>query len=421
MQTIIAILDDDLDRTEAMRGQLDKLFSSWSHIFFNNAPDMIEWLKYHLQDCILISLDHDLGPNHQRNHQVFDPGIGRDVVNYLATQSPQCPIIIHTSNSLARIGMEMTLFESGWLFTSVFPCYHLDWIYQEWTDTVKTLLKSTSEQALTLQTIPHSQPPQVVTLEPDSQLEVGASKKFIVLLDNCEQRLEKMRDHLDLHFPQFTPKFFKDAPKLIDWLETHLQNCVLISLDHNLGASITRNGKTFDPGTGRDVVNYLTCKLPQCPVIIHTSRSEAAIGMEITLAEGNWLFERAVHTNDLEWIDTVWITIVKRLLEPIANADLSDKNLPIPAAKWEEICHFALSFDPNLYWDNFENCAEFSKQAAQIYHKEGKLPHSLTGLRTCLWYERWRWRRYNLEPDDEVMGYIQAVLAKIRQLVMGDL
>ena len=67
---------------------------------------MVLWLGDHLEEANLICLDHDLGPNRKLNGIVFDPGTGRDVVDYLTTRKPHCPILIHTSNSMAAPGME---------------------------------------------------------------------------------------------------------------------------------------------------------------------------------------------------------------------------------------------------------------------------------------------------------------------------
>ena len=50
---------------------------------------------------------------------MFDPGVGRDVVEYLVTQPPTCPVIVHTSNYLARDGMVFALEFANWETTSV--------------------------------------------------------------------------------------------------------------------------------------------------------------------------------------------------------------------------------------------------------------------------------------------------------------
>ena len=110
-------------------------------VTFDNAPDMIDWLTNHLDDASLICLDHDLGPNRSRNGSVFDPGTGRDVADYLASRRPVCPILIHTTNSMAAPGMALVLEDSGWRHSRVVPYNDLEWVSQEWIDEVSKALE----------------------------------------------------------------------------------------------------------------------------------------------------------------------------------------------------------------------------------------------------------------------------------------
>src|SRR5690606_24546100 len=113
MANTILVLDDDPDRTAEMLEVLTANFAQYQSVFIDNAPDTIAWTQQHLGETALICLDHDLGPNRERNGAVFDPGIGRDVVEYLATQEPVCPVIIHSTNLPAAFGMKARLKESG--------------------------------------------------------------------------------------------------------------------------------------------------------------------------------------------------------------------------------------------------------------------------------------------------------------------
>jgi CheY-like chemotaxis protein len=131
MPTIL-VLEDDEDRAAAMKMVLAERFDQFKHVFFDNAPETIAWLKENLKEAVLICLGHDLGPNRQRGDRVFDPGTGRDVVDYLANQTPRCPVIVHTTNSWAAPGMEMTLKEAGWKFSRVIPTADLKWIGTIW-------------------------------------------------------------------------------------------------------------------------------------------------------------------------------------------------------------------------------------------------------------------------------------------------
>jgi hypothetical protein len=132
----IVILDDDPDRIREMARCLTLRLPTYERIVFDNAPEMISWLAKNLEQAQLVCLDHDLGPNRNRSGEIFDPGTGRDVANYLATRKPTCPIIIHTTNSLAAPGMTMVLDDSGWKNERIAPYNDLEWISAMW---IKTL------------------------------------------------------------------------------------------------------------------------------------------------------------------------------------------------------------------------------------------------------------------------------------------
>ncbi len=133
MQEFIAILEDDGRRITAMRRLLFTELPRYRLQFIVNAPDMIEWLGHHLPETRLICLDHDLGLSIERDGEMFDAGTGRDVVDYLLTQEPACPVIVHSSNSIAAAGMEFALDEAGWTHRRVVPFDDLEWIESDWT------------------------------------------------------------------------------------------------------------------------------------------------------------------------------------------------------------------------------------------------------------------------------------------------
>jgi hypothetical protein len=137
----IVILDDEPQRVKEMTRCLAGVTDGLKLVVFDNAPDLIDWLARHLDSAKLICLDHDLGPNRLRDGNVFDPGIGRDVVDYLATRSPVCPVIIHTTNTLAAPGMELALTDAGWSLSRVVPYNDLEWISGEWIESVHRALE----------------------------------------------------------------------------------------------------------------------------------------------------------------------------------------------------------------------------------------------------------------------------------------
>ena len=133
--TLIAVLDDDPRRIQAMEAQA--IVHGLEAVFFTNAPDMVTWLQSNLSGVSLISLDHDLGPNWKLPEGEFNPGDGRDVSDWLATQNPQCPILVHSANWGPAEGMLFALQRSGWAAQKVFPFNDLEWISSDWTTKIK--------------------------------------------------------------------------------------------------------------------------------------------------------------------------------------------------------------------------------------------------------------------------------------------
>jgi len=137
----VAILDDEPERIREMTCALLGREPRCEVVAFDNAPDMIVWLAGHLEEAALICLDHDLGPNRVRNGEVFDPGTGRDVANYLATRKPTCRVLIHTTNTLAAPGMAMALEDAEWAHSRVVPYNDLEWVQAAWAVDVRKALK----------------------------------------------------------------------------------------------------------------------------------------------------------------------------------------------------------------------------------------------------------------------------------------
>jgi CheY-like chemotaxis protein len=136
----------------------------------------------------------------------------------------------------------------------------------------------------------------------------------IVILEDNEDRQAAMRRCLEDRFYQFESRFFDDAAAMIAFLEKNLSDTIVISLDHDLEMRSGPKGGTADPGTGRQVADFLAQKSPVCPVIIATTNSAAALGMELTLQEAGWQTRRVLPFNDLEWIPTEWFRSVRRAI-----------------------------------------------------------------------------------------------------------
>lgn len=57
MANTIVVLEDDADRTASMREVLVTHFASHELVFIDNAPELVEWLRLHLREAVLINAD----------------------------------------------------------------------------------------------------------------------------------------------------------------------------------------------------------------------------------------------------------------------------------------------------------------------------------------------------------------------------
>jgi hypothetical protein len=143
--------------------------------------------------------------------------------------------------------------------------------------------------------------------------------KIAILEDNLERR-EVMQTCLVDRFGMYDARFFDDAGDMIRFLDEHLADTLLISLDHDLELKPGPNGRCVDPGTGREVADFLAGKEPVCPVIIHTSNGDAAVGMQLVLRDAQWKTRRVLPFDDTKWILDDWFPAVRRaIVGPISG------------------------------------------------------------------------------------------------------
>ena len=90
-----------------------------------------------------------------------------------------------------------------------------------------------------------------------------------------------------------------------------LNDASVISLDHDL---YRLEPDDPEPGTGRDVANYLATLRPECPVIIHSTNTDAAWGMYNELTYANWQVELIHHLDEPRWIQERWIKLIWTLI-----------------------------------------------------------------------------------------------------------
>jgi CheY-like chemotaxis protein len=137
--------------------------------------------------------------------------------------------------------------------------------------------------------------------------------KIIILEDNAERR-DAMRACLEDRFHQYEIRFSTSAQEAIDDLRTHWDDILAIALDHDLELEDDGNGGLIDPGTGREVADFLAERQPICPVILHTTNGPAAVGMEAVLRDAGWTSYRVVPYDDLEWVSEDWFGTMRKAL-----------------------------------------------------------------------------------------------------------
>jgi len=137
--------------------------------------------------------------------------------------------------------------------------------------------------------------------------------KILILEDNMDRRAA-MQSCLRDRFHQYETVFFDSASEMLSHLETHLSESLVISLDHDLEISSAKNGKSVDPGTGREVADFLARRTPSCPVLIATTNSVAGDGMEFALREAHWETHRVHPWGDLEWIPSQWFRTLRNAI-----------------------------------------------------------------------------------------------------------
>ena len=137
--------------------------------------------------------------------------------------------------------------------------------------------------------------------------------KIVVLEDNAE-RVALMRDCVADRFPMYDGHFFDDARDAVRFLDDHLAETLVIALDNDLELKADTDGQLVDPGEGRDVAAFLTTKQPVCPVVVHSTNTDAVEAMQVSLRRAGWKTRRVVPFDDMNWIATDWFATVRRAI-----------------------------------------------------------------------------------------------------------
>ena len=130
---LILMLEDESDRLDRFDAVLSVLGEAieWQH--WRTAFDFIAGFESSGRSPDLICLDHDLFTEHPDDP---DPGDGRDVARFMATKTPCCHVIIHSSNAQAADSMLFTLEDAKWDVEKIAPLGD-DWIESYWWPTAK--------------------------------------------------------------------------------------------------------------------------------------------------------------------------------------------------------------------------------------------------------------------------------------------
>lgn len=131
---MLIMLEDDQERIA--RFKLVLANTGLTLAYSRTAQDFIRQYLTLGEVPKLIALDHDLFTDNENDP---DPGDGRDVAAFLATQPTIAPILIHSTNAVAADSMLFTLADAGWKVDRIAPIGS-DWIESFWFPTAMNLV-----------------------------------------------------------------------------------------------------------------------------------------------------------------------------------------------------------------------------------------------------------------------------------------
>lgn len=133
----IVILEDNQDRRDAMAERFSDRLPQYDVVFAATSAECIDWLHRKWSTLLAISLDHDLEPIAREHQRWIDAGTGRDVAEFLAEQTPVCPVVIHSTNVPASAEMQQQLEQTGWSVSRIIPYGDLEWVSQDWFPAIR--------------------------------------------------------------------------------------------------------------------------------------------------------------------------------------------------------------------------------------------------------------------------------------------
>ena len=133
--------------------------------------------------------------------------------------------------------------------------------------------------------------------------------EFIVVLEDNDSRAKKIKREIEKRATDAVVLIFDNAPAIIAWLNGNRQSVRLVLLDHDLGPERKKSGKGMKPGTGRDVVKFLSAKKPCCPILIHSANQIGSDIMVRELKDAGWTVERIMPFSGLKGGEAFWSRI----------------------------------------------------------------------------------------------------------------
>jgi hypothetical protein len=121
--------------------------------------------------------------------------------------------------------------------------------------------------------------------------------RLLLVPDDDRARLRGFEEIASRLGDDWIVKGWRDAPTMLAEIDRYLDAAGLISL-----------------GSGRLVADYLCKRKPACPVIVHTTNTDAAWGMHNVLRSAGWTVELVHHLSQPKWIEEVWLPVAKRLV-----------------------------------------------------------------------------------------------------------
>ena len=135
--------------------------------------------------------------------------------------------------------------------------------------------------------------------------------RLLLILDDDRIRLRGFDEVAPRLGEDWVIKSWRDAPSMIAEIEILLGGAQLISLDHDLYKDSPSDP---DPGSGRVIADFLSNRDPVCPVIVHSTNTDAAWGMFNELTSGGWKVQLVHHLSQPAWIEDLWLPIARQLV-----------------------------------------------------------------------------------------------------------